>query len=382
MWRFVPVLSACLLACGDNRAGSPDHGPDAGPWQTAPHVPLPIVLPHTSTVLGAMQLVTLTYPGYDATGVVAFSDAMVASEWYRAVGAEYKLVAAASVQHKVLPALPVPVTRDAIAAQVLDLLGHSSDAVKPSVENNQVMYLVYVPSGARRDPTLSGVRGYHDMLTGTGIQPQGAVRFPIAVVFDDGSLASTTLQAAHQVINAAANPYLKPNDGWYADPPDTDPWCRLRHRDIADLCEGEAAYLDTTTGTVYPRVYSNAAARAGNPPCTPPLPGDVWSDVTAEPSQIQFLSVGPGGGEIRFKLTGWSTSPLPDWKLHVRAAETSNLSIEDMDPHFAPSDMINNSVVVQLTLRAPPDSIGATGAVEVLSGANQHPWAIAFVIKP
>jgi hypothetical protein len=379
MWRFVPVISVCLAACGDNRAGALDPGPDAGPWRTAAHVPLPSVIPHSGIVLGAMQLVTLTYPGYDATGVVAFSSAMVASEWYRSVGAEYKLMSAASVQHKVLPALPVPVTRDAIAAQILDLLGRSDDVVKPSFDNNQVMFLVYVPPGARRDPGLTGVRGYHDMLTGTGIQPQGAVRFPIAVVFDDGSLASTTMQAAHQVINAAANPYLKPNDGWYADPPDTDPWCRLRHRDIADLCEGEAAYIDG--GTAYPRVYSNAAARAGVPPCAPAMPGDVWSDVTAEPSQIQYLAVGPAGGEIRFKLTGWSTSPLPDWKLHVRAAETSNLQIEDMNPRFSPSDMINNSVTVQLTLRAPPDSVNATGAVEILSGDNQHPWAVAFVIK-
>jgi hypothetical protein len=379
MWRFVPVISVCLAACGDNRAGAPDPGPDAGPWRTAAHAPLPSVLPHTLTVLGAMQLVTLTYPGYDAAGVVAFSDAMVASDWYTSVGPEYRLFTAASVQHKVLPALPVPVTRDAIAAQIIDLLGSSPDAVKPSFDNNQVLYLVYVPHGAPRDPTLSGVRGYHDMLTGTGIQPQGAVRFPIAVVFDDGSLESTTMQAAHQVINAAANPYLKPTDGWYADPPDTDPWCRLRHREIADLCEGEAAYVGTD-GTAYPRVYSNAAARAGDPPCAPAMPGDVWSDVTAEPSQIQYLAVGAAGGEIRFKLTRWSTSPLPDWKLHIRAAETSNLQIEDMDPRFTPSDMINNSSTVLLTLRAPPDSVGATGAVEILSGDNQHPWAVAFVI--
>jgi len=380
MWRFVPVLSVCLLACGDNRAGSPESGLDAGPWQPAPHVPLPIVYPHTGTVLDSMQLVTLTYPGYDATGVLAFGDAMVGSEWYHAIGNEYGMSSAAAVQHKVLPAPPVPLTRSAIAAQILDLVSHNPDVIKPTFDKNEVLYLVYVPSGALRDSSLSGVRGYHDMLTVTGIEPQGPVRFPIAIVFDDGSLASTTLQAAHQVIDAVTNPYVKPNDGWYADPPDTDPWCRLRRRDIADLCEGEAAYVDNNTA--YPRVYSNLAARAGNPPCAPPLAGDVWSDVTAEPSQIQYLSVGPAGGEIKFKLTGWSTSPLPDWKLHVRAAETSNLSIEDMDPHFAPGDTINNSATVQLTLRAPPDSVGATGAVEVLSGANQHPWAIAFVIKP
>lgn len=379
MWRIVPVLSACLAACGDNGAGAPDPDVDAGPWQPAPHAPLPAVYPHTRTVLSAMQLVTLTYPGYDATGVIAYGNALVASDWYRNVGAEYGMAPATAVQHKVLPAAPVPLTRNAIAAQVLALVGNDPGVIKPSFDSNQVLYLVFVPPGTPRGVGLSGVRGYHDMLTATGLSPQGPVRFPIAVVFDDGSPASTTLQAAHQVIDAATNPYAKPNDGWYADPPATDPWCLLR-REVADLCEGEAVYVEN--GVAYPRVYSNAAARAGNPPCAPLLEGDAWSDVTAEPSQIQLLTVGATGGEIKFRLTGWSTSPLPDWKLHIRAAETSDLSIEDMAPHLAPGDTINNSATVTLTLRAPPDSVGATGAVEILSGANQRPWAVAFVIRP
>jgi hypothetical protein len=239
-----------------------------------------------------------------------------------------------------------------------------------------VLYLIYVPPTMPRTSSLAGVHGYHDMLTASGIQPQGTVRFPIAVVFDDGALSSTTLQAAHQVIDAVTNPYVPPNDGWYADPPKTDPWCLLR-REIADLCVGEAAFLEGDFA--FPRVYSNIAARLGKPPCSPEVAGDSWSDVTAEPSQIQTI---PVNGEIKFKLTGWSTSQLPDWKLHVRAAETSNLTIEEMDPHFTPSDMINNDVTVTLTLHAPPDSAGATGAIEVLSGATQHPWAVAFVVKP
>jgi hypothetical protein len=180
---------------------------------------------------------------------------------------------------------------------------------------------------------------------------------------------------AHQVIDAATNPYDFPNDGWYADPPKTDPWCLLR-REIADLCEGETAYRDGDFA--FPRAYSNIAAKAGRPPCIPAVAGDSWSDVTAEPSQIQEI---PVNGEIKFRLTGWSTSPLPDWKLHVRAAQSSDLSIDEMEPHFAPTDMINNSVTVTLTLRAPPDSAGATGAVEVLSGASQHLWAVAFRVK-
>lgn len=378
MWRLVPAFVACLTACGDNRDGPPEPEIDAGPWQTAPHAPLPIVYPHTSTVLSSLQLVTVTYAGYDAAGVLAFSDALVSSSWYRTIGAEYGMTSATAAQHVTLATLPSSVTRGAIAAQIIDRVTHDPTVLKPAFDNNQVLYLVYVPPTAHRSPATAVLHGYHEMLTATGVSPAGAVRFPIAVVFDDGNLGSTTMQAAHQVIDAVTNPYVPPHDGWYADPPKTDPWCLVR-REIADLCEGEAPFPDPHVGFQFPRVYSNVAARTGVPPCMPRMAGDVWSDVTAEPSQIQMISV---NGEIKFRLTGWSTDPLPDWKLHVRAAESSNLTIDEMDPHFAPSDSINNDVTVTLTLRAPPDSAGATGAVEVLSGANQHPWAVAFVVGP
>lgn len=377
MWRFVPVIPVCLVACGDNWAGPPQPGIDGGPWQTAPHAPMPVVYPHTSTVLSTMRLVTLTYPGYDASGMLRFADAMTASTWYRQIGEEYGMTSASAVQHNVLATPAVPVTRGVIASQVIDLISHTPGVVKPTVDKNEVLYLVVVPSTLTRSPALGSIRGYHEMLSANGVQPEGAVRFPIAVVFDDGDLGSTTLRAAHQVINAVTNPYAPPNDGWYADPPKTDPWCLLR-REIADLCEGEAAYPDLDSEFAFPRVYSNLSARAGMPPCAPAMDGDVWSDVTAEPSQIQTI---PVNGEIKFRLTGWSTSPVADWKLHVRAADTSNLTIEEMDPHFSPGDVINNNVTVTLTLHAPPDSTGATGAVEVLSGANQHPWAVAFVVR-
>ena len=141
------------------------------------------------------------------------------------------------------------------------------------------------------------------------------VRFPIAVVIDDGTgLTRTTVQAAHQVIDAATNPYLPPHDGWYADPPRTDPWSLLR-REVADLCEGDDDVIEGRFA--YPRVYSNIAA-ASMTPCIPVRPGDVYYDVSAEPSQIQKI---PPGGSFSIQLTGWSTSPLSAWKVKVRVPD-------------------------------------------------------------
>lgn len=378
MRRLVMVVSACLWACGDNQTGPPELPPDAG-FAPAPHAPLPTVFPHTGTVLSAMQLVTLTYAGYAAApDVVAFGDALVASNWYQTTGAEYGVSPATHRQAVVLGAPPAMLDRGQIAAQITDLI--TGGAVPaPSAVGNQLLYLLYVPPSVGLGGDLASVRGYHDMLTLDG------VRFPIAVVIDDGTtLAAITIQAAHQVIDAATNPYLPPNDGYYADPPEKDPW-RLLRREVADLCEGEDAVIEGRFA--YPRVYSNIAAVATQDPfraadqsitpCMPGRPGDVYYDVSAEPSQIQTIEP---GGSFTFELTGWSTSPLSAWKVRVRPAASSMLSYEQMRPEFS-SDMINNGEMVTLTLHAPFEATpGTTGGLELLSGGNGHPWAVGFIV--
>ncbi len=372
MRRFVMVLSACLWACGDNQTGPPDLQPDAG-FQPAPHAPLPTVFPHTGTVLSAMQLVTITYAGYAAApDVVAFGDALVASSWYRTTGAEYGVSQATHYKQVVLDAPPATLDRNHLAAQILDLIA-SGGVAPPGASNNQLLFLLYlpVPQPAALGADLAGVSGYHEMLT------LGSERFSIAVVIDDGSgLATTTTRAAHQVIDAATDPYLPPNNGYYADPPQTDPWSLLR-REVADLCEGEDAVIEGRFA--FPRVYSNTAAVASMTPCTPVRPGDVYYDVTAEPSQIQTIG---RGGSFKFRLTGWSTGPLPSWNVRVRAAASSMLSQDEMRPELS-SDTINNGETVTLTLHAPLEAVpGTTGGVAVLSGANQHLWAVGFIVGP
>ena len=367
MRRLAIALSACLGACGDNRAAFPGPDLDGGPFQTAPHAPLPLVFPHSGTVLASMQLVTVTYADYvGATDAVAFGDALVGSGWYHAVGAEYGARAASHVQHVTLGAAPAMLGRDQIATMFADLIAHDPSVIKPTETGNQVLYLLYVPPAVGRGTGLVGVHGYHEVLAVAG------VKFPIAVVLDDSEFAATTKHAAHQVINAATNPY---KDGYYADPPRTDP-LRLLRGEIADLCEGEAAVIDG--GFAFPRIYSNAAVVAGLPPCSPLEPGDSWSDVTAEPSQIQTVL---RGGTVKYKLTGWSTSPVPDWKLRLDVAESSNLSADEMRPDLS-SDTINNNLTVTLTLRVPLEAaMGATGGVEVLSGDSEHPWAVGFIVR-
>jgi hypothetical protein len=372
MRRFVIALSACALpwACGDNHPGAPDVDPDGGPFQPAPHAPMPQVIPHTRTVLSTLQLVTITFDGYSAgDDVEAFGDVLVGSRWYTTIGAEYGMSAGTHARKVRIGTPPASLDRAQIATKIIDLIGRG-DLPRPEPDHNQLLYLLYVPPTVARGPDLRSVSGYHEMLA------IDDARFPIAVVLDDGhGLAATTTTAAHQLIDAVTNPYEPPKDGYYTDPPKTDPWSLVRG-EVADLCEGEAQYAEL--GHVFPRVYSSTAAQDSLPPCLPVMPGDTWSDVTAKPAQIQSI---PPGGTVRFKLTGWSTIEMSAWKLRIQAADSSHFSEDEMLPQLS-SDTINNNTTVTLTLHAPPDAPdGAVGGVYILSGANNHPWAVGFMVS-
>jgi hypothetical protein len=378
MRRLISMLSACLGACGDNVVVPPDARPDAMSFAPAPHIPMPQVFEHAGTVLTNVQLVTITFDGYSARDEVeAFGDTIVASNWYQAVGAEYKVETGLHVQKAHLGAAPASLTREEVKTRIVDLITRRLVPTPPA-KDNQLLYLLYVPPevafagpGPARPGGSGGSRSYHEMA-----RLDSGVRFPVAVVVDDGTgLAALTVAAAHQLIEAATDPYEAPNDGYYTDPPMDDPWS-LVSGEVADLCEGEDTVTDL--GYMLPRVYSNRAAIAGTTPCLPAGPDDAWNDVSAEPWQMQRIEP---GHSVTFELTGWSTRELPAWALRTQVAERSDLTEAEMMPEMS-SDMINNMTTVNLTLHAPARALpGTIGGINVLSGRNVRPWAIGFIVK-
>src|SRR5207302_1966609 len=124
-------------------------------------------------------------------------------------------------------------------------------------------------------------------------------------------------------------------DGWYVDPALPDPWYLIAG-EVADLCDGEAL-IKSGTFTVQ-RIYSNAAAAAGTNPCVPEDPDAVWNDVTVEPATMPTIAA---GASVTFKLTGWSTSQIPDWTLDEYTADYADLDDTQTKPTFS-SKTINN----------------------------------------
>jgi hypothetical protein len=378
MRRLLTVLSTCLWACGDNSVGAKDAG-TSDAWQPAAHIPLPQVFPHSGTVLSSVQMVTVTFDDYPAQAdVVQFGQSIVTSSWYTSAGTEYSVHAGAQIGTVQLRRPPGnAMSRQDIRTQIANLATSDLTAVRavpavppvPAVAAPEPLYVVYVPADVAITD-LDGRRSYHDVIKlGDG------GRVPLAVVLDDGSgTAATLLAAAHQLIDTATDPFPPPRDGFYADPPASDPWS-LALGEIADLCEGEDLVSDG--GYALPRVYSNRAVTAGQSPCTPVVPNDTYNDVSATPPQMPTVAA---GSSAVYVLTGWSTREIPDWSLSLHAADRSDFTLLQMSPDLS-SDMINNKSKVTLTLRVPPDAIsGQTGGVYVLSG-DKHPWAVGFVVK-
>ncbi len=369
----IAAVLATSTACGGKSSGSgPDAstGPDGSGFPTAAHTPYPQAIPHGGKILPHLQLVTITYSDYKYGAMVqAFGDDIVQSTWYATVGAEYGVGAATHADKVVLGTSPPSITNTAILALIQQKIGDKT-LPQPMSEDNQYVYMIYIPSTVALGADLQGEYGHHGAAKFNGFD------YAYAVILDDDSgLGTTTSTAAHELVEAATDPYDPPIDGYYVDPPLPDPWYLIAG-EVADLCDGESL-IKSGTWTVQ-RIYSNAAAAAGEAPCIPHDPDGNWSSVSADPAAMPTI---PAGGSATFTLTGWSLGALPDWTLQSYTGDYSDLSESDMSPTFS-AMTINNGGTVTLTLHAPANATsGELGGIYVLSGAAQRPWPVGFIVK-
>jgi hypothetical protein len=372
------ALVLALVACGnshDHMMAMPD-GPkvfeDApGPFMTAPHTPLPQAIPHAGVVLAHPQLVTLYYSDYKyKTEVQAWGDAVVTSSWWTKIGAEYGIGTMTHDAKFDMGPSPTTTTEDTDLETKIDSLITAGSIPAPPQTGSQYLYMIYVPSTVPLGNSLQGFYGYHYALTHTG-----GARYAYAVILDDDTgIDTTTSTAAHELIEAATDPFSAPNDGWYTDPALPDPWYLILG-EVGDLCNFDP--FEHEAGFVYQRSWSNAAAAAGLNPCIP-NEDDVYESVTADPPTMPHAAK---GSTVTFTLTGWSTQEEPDWTIGTYDADYSDLSSQQMTPMLS-TTTINNGRTATLTFKVPLNAqTGKLGGVYVLSGPYSRPWAVGFIVQ-
>ena len=361
-----------LVACGDNAVEPPDAAhPDSGLFHTAPHTALPQAIPHANVILEHPKLVTITYMDYPLTAMTeAWADAVVSSDWWTAVTAEYGVGSMTHDSSYVIPMhSPTTIQQDTtVEAQIQNLI--TNNLVPMPTAGNQYIYMLYLPKTVPLGASLQDLYGYHAQLTAAG-----GVKFSYALIVDDGTgIDTTTVTSSHELIEAATDPYNPPTDGWYTDPPSTDPWSLILG-EVADLCNDEPTV--TEGNFVYQRIWSNAAAAASANPCIPNT-GDSWETVSADPAEMPIV---PKGGTATFTLTGWSTEKIDNWNISDFDGDYSDLTADQLNPTFS-TTVINNAKTATVTLHVPGNaSSGRASGIYVLSTDYDRPWAVGLRVQ-
>ena len=151
---------------------------------------------------------------------------------------------------------------------------------------------------------------------------------------------------SHELIEAATNPLARTREAYRFIRGDR--WYSPDGGEVADLCVARS----TSEGHTVTQVWSNAAARAGRPPCisTEEKP---FFNVSPRPDT---LTVRPGG-RATVELTGWSTAPVPDWIVGIgtRELQSAHATVESYVPAGGKYAM-NNGTTVRAVISVSKDA--------------------------
>jgi hypothetical protein len=369
------ILAIALLgATGCGGSSSVPPPPPDTLFSTAPHMPLPQVNAHSGTVLHAVKLVTITYSGdKNLPTDVTFDRFVVTSNWISTIGADYGVGPGTVAAEKTFP----PASMSLTASQLVSTLESNmmTGALPVPTAGDGSLYAVFIPHGVQFNEDILGLGplcgsylGYHNSANYNGVP------FAFAVIGDCyGRAKDVQAVASHEIAEACTDPYDAPQDGYYIDLNPPNPWTIDLGEEVGDLCQSENVV--TEGNYTLQTIWSNSAAKIGNP-CVPP-PEPTYYNVSATPDAPTVAA----GSTVTYTLTGWSTAPVPDWGLAAGDAKNSQLSAVTLSPQFS-SFTINNGQQVMLTLTVPAGTpSGTVGGLILQSGALQHYWPVMFVVQ-
>jgi hypothetical protein len=347
-----PSPSAALdLGLGLDPASPVDLAPppDAS-FATAAHPPLPELQRNAGDVIRGLRLVSVVASGDPlAQALLDFGDALVASSWWTAIGADYGLGAATGSLGLTGPAIDGGTNLG--GARIKSYL--TALATGSAAPDGHSVYVLYLPSGVgildNNNQPIGGCVAFHF----GNFDAKGDVW---AVVKRCGTPAgdSATYLASHEIAEGCADAAV--GKGWSLPfaPSGTPPWMQDvwavgEGHEASDLCQGAGATRQG--GHSYARIWSNTAAAAGRDPCLPSLPGP-YVNVSAPSAWIR----GAPGQDVVIPITGWSSAPVDDWSVQpgVRAASGAGFVTRfDGDGGTA---TINNGQQRMLHVQVPPDA--------------------------
>jgi hypothetical protein len=306
--------------------GAPD--PHGKPSDTYPAFPpdLPTLQYGGGTLLKSPVIVSITFNSdTHQKQFDDFGDQIGASEYWKAVTAEYGIgpaVSGASNHVHISTAPPASVTdrdvRNLIAANAGVTAGW------PAATDNSI-YVYYahpssvVASFGGRDLCKSGVGGYHSSTTVGGRR----VAYAVLPQCPGGSGAfAVTSGASHELAEAVTDPFQS-SPGYYGFDNPHLAWELWQQFNVenGDACEFyvDSFYneLDPAFSYAVQRQWSNANAKAGKSPCAPADPAQPYFNVSPldlENIKVDLSSLG-------------SSSSFPTKGYHVGVGETKTFAV-------------------------------------------------------
>jgi hypothetical protein len=123
-----------------------------------------------------------------------------------------------------------------------EVLGSTGGLPPPAFAGQQIIYIVYLPSGVRSTRnTASGSTGYHDSFNCTGTNM--STRLYYAVLDGVDTVQTVDLVAAHEIEEATTDSIL--GQGWNVP--------NMSGGEIADLCAPQNEVID---GRLVPKIWS------------------------------------------------------------------------------------------------------------------------------
>ncbi len=345
------VIGLTCTACGASPADN--HGstdpvvtPDAGaPQDAAPDskpatdagasAPFPAVTPSLpqaesggGPVIASPTVVPVFFePDAQKPQLEKFLTALAASDYWTAATKEYgvgTLKVAASVVVATPPAATV--TDD----DMQTWLASQADGTHtgwPKADANTVFAVFYPASTSitiHGKTSCSVFDGYHRATQTADGSP--LIYAPIARC--SPSLDALTVSAAHEIIEAATDPYYYTDPAYAFTDDDHFIWTIATVGEVTDLCELEPQVDAKLVGDfAVPRSWSNASAAAGHDPCVP-APDGPWFGAQLAAEEPVKLSTGitsfstrgvqvPVGKTRTVDVALWSNAPTGDFKVEA-----------------------------------------------------------------
>jgi hypothetical protein len=280
---------------GATTTGGRIWNPDAGQHG------LPIIPDHGGLVMGTTDVVTIQYPGVDLD-LAAFTDYLLGSSWFSAVGSDYGVSAGRRLAHYLIPdAGPALLDPNGVVS-IIDGLITSGAVPQPA---DSTIYLLETPPNT--DTLCQMYTGYHDFFLHLGKNVVVALvsNCPGQAAFYGTAALAAANNASHEIIEAATDPV---STGYWI----TDPLVPLGYAlfgEVADLCI-DYPFVDIGGGYSVTASWSNSAVLAGtSSPCVPAANGPYYS-VVPVPAILKAKANQSQAQDLIMELTGWSTGTI------------------------------------------------------------------------